>query len=186
MAKFRSLVLVPISVNTLIDEVTWASSWRRSKGATSSSISSFHFGHYIAGAVSEYFPTINSITQLTLALMRDEGHQSIKMATGWACMLKKKVGSSSRLVPKFKLRTISQLQLADLNKANKFIYVIGWWTTIANTTSCLKRSSGRQMMMDDGALAKILFFDIYRGRGATSFNFVLLLLLLRLMRALLL
>ena len=53
IAKIRSLVPLN-SVETLIDRVTWASSWRRSREATSSSISGFHFGHYIAGAESDY------------------------------------------------------------------------------------------------------------------------------------
>lgn len=53
IAKIRSLVPMN-SVETLIDQATWATSWKRSKEATSSSISGFHFGHYIAGASSEH------------------------------------------------------------------------------------------------------------------------------------
>jgi len=48
VAKIQSLFQMNL-VETLIDEVTWAKSWRRSKEGTSFSISDFQFGHYIAG-----------------------------------------------------------------------------------------------------------------------------------------
>eukprot|EP00984_Skeletonema_dohrnii_P005289 scaffold1853_cov70-Skeletonema_dohrnii-CCMP3373.AAC.4 len=51
IAKIRSLFPMNL-LEILIDEATWAKSWRRSKEGTSVSISDFQFGHYIAGVSS--------------------------------------------------------------------------------------------------------------------------------------
>ena len=154
IAKIRSLVPMN-SVETLIDEVTWASSWRRSKEATSSSISGFHFGHYIAGAESEYISNYHAV-KISLALMR--GISLSRWQRGLACMLEKKAGS--RLVTK--LRSILLLE-ADLNKANKIIYGDRMMKNIRKYHLMPEEIfSEKNRTADDGALAKLLFFDIGR------------------------
>ncbi len=155
-AKIRSLISMN-SVETLIDEATWASSWRRSKEATSSSISGFHFGigHYIAGAESEYLSNYHAV-KTSLALMR--GISLSRWQRGLACMLEKKEGS--RLVRK--LRSILLLE-ADLNKADKIIYGNRMMNDIRKYHLMPEEIfSEKKRTADDGALAKILFFD--RGR----------------------
>ena len=154
IAKIRSFVPLN-SVETLIDSVTWASSWRRSREATSSSISGFHFGHYIAGAESDYISNYHAV-KTSLALMR--GISLSRWQRGLACMLEKKAGS--RLVTK--LRSILLLE-ADLNKANKIIYGDRMMKNIRRYNLMPEEIfSERNRTAEDGALAKILFFDIGR------------------------
>lgn len=154
IAKIRSLVPMN-SVETLIDEVTWASSWRRSKEATSSSISGFHFGHYIAGAESEYISNYHAV-KISLALMR--GISLSRWQRGSACMLEKK--ADSRLV--IKLRSIFLLE-ADFNKANKIVYGDRMMKNIRKYHLMPEEIfSEKNRTADDGALAKLLFFDIGR------------------------
>ena len=156
IAKIRSLVPLN-SVETLIDSVTWASSWRRSREATSSSISGFHFGHYIAGAESEYISNYHAV-KTSLALMRGISLSLSRWQRGLACMLEKKAGS--RLVTK--LRSILLLE-ADLNKANKIIYGDRMMKNIRRYNLMPEEIfSERNRTAEDGALAKILFFDIGR------------------------
>jgi len=154
IAKIR--LLVPMnSVETLIDEVTWAKSWKRSKEKTSSSISGLHFGHYIAGSSSAHISNYHAV-KTSIALMR--GISLSRWQRGLACMLEKKAGS--RLVNK--LRSILLLE-ADFNKANKIIYGERMMANIRRYHLMPEEIfSERNRTADDGALSKILFFDIGR------------------------
>ena len=171
IAKIRSLVPLN-SVETLIDSVTWASSWRRSREATSSSISGFHFGHYIAGAESEYISNYHAV-KTSLALMRGISLSLSRWQRGLACMLEKKAGS--RLVTK--LRSILLLE-ADLNKANKIIYGDRMMKNIRRYNLMPEEIFSVNVIAQRKMVLWQRFYSLILGG-----NFVLHLLLLRLMPA---
>ncbi|KAL7450165.1 hypothetical protein ACHAWC_004513 [Mediolabrus comicus] len=152
IARIRSLVPIN-SVSSLIDHVSWATSWRKTNEQTSSSYSGLHFGHYKAGADSDYISNYHA-AKTSLALMR--GISLSRWQHGLSCMLEKKAGS--RLV--HKLRSILLLE-ADMNKANKIIYGERMMQNIRRYNLMPEEIfSERNRTADEGALAKILFFDI--------------------------
>jgi hypothetical protein len=154
IAHIRSIVPKD-TVNTYITRQRWVEHWQPKKEKTSSSESKLHFGHYKAGALSEI---ISRHDALKASICNKWGFALDRWGRGLSCMLEKIPGCN--LVEK--LRSILLME-ADYNANNKEL--------IGNRMMSVVREYGLMMeeifsemgrTAEDGALAKILFYDIVR------------------------
>ena len=102
--------------NSLILQECWQQWWKKVKDDTSSSQSSLHFGHYIAGTDCDY---ISQFHALRVSLALKKGIALERWSKGLSVMLEKMFGV--RLVSK--LRAILLME-ADFNAMNKEVYGI--------------------------------------------------------------
>jgi hypothetical protein len=129
--------------------------WRTAQEETSSSKSGMHFGHYMAGSLSEYIDHFHA-SKATLLL--HHGVVLDRWAQGLLVMLQKMFGCSLII----KLRSILLLE-ADFNRTNTQVYRI---RMLANTRKHNLMSeeiySKQNRMADNGTLTKVITFDIVR------------------------
>ena len=151
IAHIRSIVPKDL-VNTSFTRQWWVDHWMTKKEKTSSSESGLHFGHYKAGALSEI---ISRHDALKTTICNKWG---FALERGLSCMLEKIPGCN--LIEK--LRSILLME-ADYNTNNKEL--------IGNRMMLVVREYGLMMeeifselgrTAEDGALSKILFYDIVR------------------------
>jgi len=129
--------------------------WRKAKEETSSSKSGYHFGHYMAGSISEY---IDHFHALKATLLLHHGLVLERWAQGLSVMLQKMFGCS--LITK--LRSILLME-ADFNSANKQIYGIRMLGNARRFNLMPEEVySKRNRMADDGTLTKVIAYDIIR------------------------
>ena len=112
-----------------------------------------HFGHYIAGAKSDMLSYRHA---LKVSKTLKKGVHLSRCAQGLTVMLEKVLGCTLLN----KLRAILLME-ADFNFANKIIYGVRMIPN-ARKHGYMQEEiySEKNKMADDGALAKILFFDI--------------------------
>ena len=141
------------SVNTTITQDRWADHWRSKKEKTSSSKSGLHFGHYKASAMSEIIARHDA---LKTTICNKWGFALDRWCRGLSCMLEKTPGCN--LIEK--LRSILLME-ADYNANYKELF--------GNRMMAVVREHGLMMeeifskmgrTAEDGALSKILFYDI--------------------------
>jgi hypothetical protein len=127
--------------------------WRTAQEETSSSKSGMHFGHYMAGSLSEY---IDHFHALKATLLLHHGLVLDRWAQGLLVMLQKMFGCS--LITK--LRSILLME-ADFNGTNKQVYEI-WMLANARKHNLMPEEiySKQNRMADDGTLTKVITFDI--------------------------
>jgi hypothetical protein len=119
----------------------------------SSSQSSLHFGHYIAGADCDY---ISQFHALCISLALKKGIALEGWSNGLSVMLEKMFGV--RLVSK--LRGILLME-ADFNAMNKEVYEVRMLEEARKYKLIPEEIfSEKNHMADDGSLAKTLFYDI--------------------------
>lgn len=152
IAHIRSIVPKD-SVDTSITRQRWVDHWRPKKEKTSSSESKLHFGHYKAGALSVI---ISRHDALKTTICNKWGFSLDRWVRGLSCMLEKIPGCN--VIEK--LRSILLME-ADYNANNKEL--------IGNRMMSVVRDYGLMMeeifsemgrTAEDGALSKILFYDI--------------------------
>jgi hypothetical protein len=88
IAQIRSII-PPNSVSGVISRGRWQQQWKRVKEDTSSSQSSLHFGHYIAGVDCEYILQFHAL-RISLALKK--GIVQEQWTNGLSVMLEKMFG----------------------------------------------------------------------------------------------
>eukprot|EP00956_Cyclotella_meneghiniana_P004926 scaffold6070_cov41-Cyclotella_meneghiniana.AAC.5 len=154
VARIRSIV-PENSVSTDLRRPAWKEKWRGSSEKTSSSLSGLHFGHYIAGASSEVISHHHAL-KATICLKR--GFSIDRWKGGMTCILEKLPGCC--LVTK--LRAILLME-ADYNAKNKIIYGVRMMDN-ARLHKLMQEEiySEQGRTAEDGALAKILFYDLVR------------------------
>jgi hypothetical protein len=159
-AKLRQLI-PENSVETKITKEHWAKVWRTRKENTSSSKSQLHFGHYKAGTSSEIICHHHALKS-TICLKR--GFALDRWRSGLSCMLEKVPGC--RLLTK--LRSILLME-ADFNSNNKTIYGDRMLNNVRQyglMAEEIYSEAGRTA--EDGALAKVFFYDIVRVARLTA------------------
>ena len=141
------------SVNGLILQECWQQRWKKVKEDTSSSQSSLHFGHYIAGTDCDY---ISQFHALRVLLALNMGIAIEWWSNGLSVMLEKMF--SVRLVSKL---PAILLMKADFNAMNKEVYGV-WMLDNARKYKLIPEEifSEQNRTADDGGLAKTLFYDI--------------------------
>jgi hypothetical protein len=143
------------SVDTMIRSDAWIDKWTHTDEATSSSKSGRHFGHYISGTKSEY---INHHHALKSSICLKRGFALERWSSGLSCMLEKKAGC--RLLSK--LRSILLME-GDFNANNKLIYGVRMMDNVRRYGLMEEEIYSEQgKTAEDGALAKVLFYDIVR------------------------
>ena len=154
IGEIRSIV-PKNSVSTDLRRPAWKEKWRGSKEKTSSSLSGLHFGHYIAGSSSEVISHHHSL-KATICLKR--GFAIDRWKGGMTCILEKLPGCC--LVTK--LRAILLME-ADYNAKNKIIYGVRMMDN-ARLYKLMQDEiySEQGRTAEDGALAKIMFYDLVR------------------------
>lgn len=149
------------SVDTLITQAHWASKWRTAKERTSSSVSNIHFGHYIAGshsALISHHDAMKTTICLKHGVTLDRWKESL------TCILEKEPGNC--LITK--MRAILLME-ADFNATNKIIYGDRMlWNVRNNGLMAEEIFSERGRTAEDGALSKVLFYDIVRQSRKTA------------------
>ena len=148
--------LVPAnSVDVRVRHSRWMDKWRKAKEKTSSSHSGYHFSHYIAGATSLLISHHHS---LKASICSKRGFSLERWKEGLTCILEKIPGNC--LVTK--LRAILLME-ADYNANNKIVFgermmeVVRKYGLMADEVF-----SEQGRTAEDGALAKVLFYDIVR------------------------
>ena len=143
------------SVETLITKEQWANKWRHANERTSSSVSNVHFGHYIAGsnsALISHHDAMKATICLKNGIALDRWKESL------TCILEKEPGNC--LITK--MRAILLME-ADFNATNKLIYGDRMlWNVRSNGLMAEEIFSERGRTAEDGALSKVLFYDIVR------------------------
>ena len=153
-ARIRQLI-PRNQVSSNIGTEEWQRRWRKAKEDTSSSPSLLHFSHYKAGADSDI---ISSLHAALTSIAFTKGFALERWSNGLCVMLEKMFGC--RLVSK--LRAILLME-ADFNTANKEIFGNRMLETARqNNLMPEEIFSERGRMATDGALAKVLFYDISR------------------------
>jgi hypothetical protein len=154
VARIRS-VIPANSVSTDLRRPAWKEKWRGAKEKTSSSLSGLHFGHYIAGSTSEIISHHHAL-KATICLKR--GFAIDRWKGGMTCILEKLPGCC--LVTK--LRAILLME-ADYNAKNKIIFGVRMMDN-ARLYKMMQDEiySEQGRTAEDGALAKILFYDLVR------------------------
>ena len=143
------------SVSTVISPSDWNGHFRKVKEKTSSSISTRHFGHYIAGLKSEH---ISFFESQVANLVVNRGMVLDRWSSGLSVMLEKIAGC----IQINKLRSILLME-ADFNAANKIIFAVRMMANVRKYKFMPDEVySERNRMADDGTLAKVLFYDITR------------------------
>jgi hypothetical protein len=147
---------VPLdSVNSLILQERWQQRWKKVNEDMSSSQSSLHFGHYIAGKDCDYFLQFHAL-QVSLALKK--GIAPERWSNGLSVMLEKKFGV--RLVSK--LHTILLMEV-DFNAMNKEVYGVRMLDNARKYKLIPEEIFSKQnRTANNGGLAKTLFYDIAR------------------------
>ncbi len=127
--------------------------WRKTKEETSSSKSSMHFGHYMAGSLFAYIDHFHSL-KATLSL--HHGLVLDRWAQGLSVMLQKDFGCS--LITK--LRAILLME-SDFNGMNKQIHGI-WMLANTRKYNLMPEEiySKRSRMADDRTFTKVIAYDI--------------------------
>ena len=153
-ARIRQIVPKD-SVRIKITKEDHKGHWRTAKEETSSSMSGYHFGHYMAGSMSEY---IDHFHALKATLLLHHGLVLERWAQGLSVMLQKLFGCS--LITK--LRSILLME-ADFNGVNKQIYGIRMLGNARKYNLMPEEVySERNRMADDGTLTKVITYDIVR------------------------
>eukprot|EP00956_Cyclotella_meneghiniana_P025380 scaffold52785_cov48-Cyclotella_meneghiniana.AAC.9 len=156
VARIQSIV-PENSVSTDLRRPAWKEKWKGSSEKTSSPLplSGLHFGHYIAGALSEVI-SHNHALKATICLKR--GFSIDRWKGGMTCILEMLPGCC--LVTK--LRAILLME-ADYNAKNKIIYGVRMMDD-ARLHKLVQEEiySEQGRIAEDGALAKILFYDLVR------------------------
>ena len=136
-------------------------SWKGVNERISSSPSTRHFGHYIAGAKSEFLSHVHA---LMITIANKYGIALERWLSGMSCMLEKKPGVA--LIEK--LRAIVLLE-ADYNKAIKEMFGMRM-LNLARAYGLMPEDifSERGRTSDDGALAKVFVYDISRQARAPA------------------
>ncbi len=141
------------SIDTKITKENHHEHRRRAKEETSSSYSRLHFGHYMAGALSDY---INHFHALKATLLLHHGLVLECWAQGMLVMLQKMLGCS--LITK--LRSILRME-ADFNGANKQIYGIRMLSNTQKYNLMPEENYSKcNRMADDRTLTKVLTYGI--------------------------
>ena len=154
VAAIRALIPKD-SVSTTITPTQWRRRWRGTKERTSSSPSGRHFGHCIAGAKSRTVAYFDSVVA-TVPLKK--GFALSRHAVGLTAMIEKKPGATSIA----KLRAILLME-ADFNKSLKEIFGCRMMDSVrSNGLMQDEIFSEKGRTSDDGALEKVLIFDISR------------------------
>jgi hypothetical protein len=143
------------SVRRIVTRAAWQELWRGKKEETSSSPSGQHFGHHVSGGKSDI---ISDFHALKVSLAIHHGVALERWLAGLCVMLEKEKGN--KLISK--LRAILLME-ADFNAANKIIFGIRMLDNVRQYKLMPEEIFSEQnKMADDGALAKILFYDISR------------------------
>jgi len=154
VTRLRQLV-PPNSVDVRVRPPRWMDKWRKAKEKTSSSHSGYHFSHYIAGATSLLISHHHS---LKASICSKRGFSLERWKEGLTCIIEKIPGNC--LVTK--LRAILLME-ADYNANNKIVFgermmeVVRKYGLMADEVF-----SEQGRTAEDGALAKVLFYDIVR------------------------
>ena len=156
VSRIRQMIPTDLA-SLLVIKDTWQKKWSKLKEDTSSSYSGLHFGHYISGAESDLISKFHAM-KTSIALKEDIAMSC--WSNGLSVMPEKMF--IVRLVSK--LRAILLME-ADFNAANKIVYGN---QMLENTRKYSLMPeyifSERNMMADDGGLAKIILYDIVRQR----------------------
>ncbi len=154
IAQIQSIV-PPNSVTGIILREQWKKIWKKVKEDTSSSQSGLHFSHYIVGADCNY---ISQFHALCVSLALKKGIALERWSNGLSVMLEKKF--RVRLVSK--LRAIFLME-ADFNVMNKEVYGVRMLEEARKYKLIPEEIfSKKNCMVDNGGLAKTLFYDIVR------------------------
>lgn len=143
------------SVSSMITRSELAEKWRKANEKTSSSASTIHFGHYIAGAQSDivsHHDALKSTICLTRGFTLERWKESL------TCILEKEPGNC--LLTKMRATLLME---ADFNASNKMIYgdrMLGNVRRFGLMADEIFSETGRTV--EDGALSKVLFYDIVR------------------------
>jgi hypothetical protein len=133
----------------------WSTKWRKAKEKTSSSYSGFHFSHYIAGASS---PLISHHHSLKAPICSLYDFSLERWKQGLTCILETIPGNC--LVTK--LWTILLME-ADFNANNKIIFGERMMDVVRQYGLMEDEVFSEQgRTAEDGALSKVLFYDIVR------------------------
>ena len=154
-------IIPPDSVDCTIGREAWQKKWSKAKETTSSSESQIHYGHYIAGAQSDIISHHDAL-KTTICLKR--GFALDRWERGLSCMLEKLAGCC--LLDK--LRAILLME-ADFNANNKIIYGTRMLNNVRKyglMADEIFSEVGRTA--DDGALCKVLYYDIVRQSRLTA------------------
>ena len=143
------------SVDLRVDRTRWCAKWRKAREKTSSSHSGLHFSHYIAGARS---PLLSHHHSLKASICSTYGIALRRWTEGLTCILEKSPGNC--LVTK--LRAILLME-ADFNANNKIIFGDRMMEVVRKHNLMADEIfSERGRTAEDGALSKVLFYDIVR------------------------
>lgn len=143
------------SVDTVVTTEAWQKKWKPAKEKTSSSESGLHFGHYIAGAQSD---TISKHDSMKSTICLKRGFALEQWGLGLSCMLEKVSGCC--LLDK--LCSILLLE-ADYNAVNKLVYGNRMLDNVRQYGLMAEEIFSKVgCTAEDGALVKILFYDIVR------------------------
>jgi hypothetical protein len=141
------------SVSATITPDAWQSHWSKAMEKTSSSVSGCHFGPHIAGMKSEHSTYLQT---LIATLVTRRGTVLDRWSKGLSVMLEKIFGCL--LITK--LCSILLME-ADFNATNKVKYGIQILHNICKYRLMPEEVySERNLLVDDGTLSKILFYDI--------------------------
>jgi hypothetical protein len=154
IARLRQIVPAN-SVDLRIRHPKWRAKWQGAKERTSSSHSGLHFSHYIAGAKS---PLLSHHHSLKASICATQGLALDRWKQGLTCMLEKSPGNC--LVTK--LRAILLME-ADFNATNKIVFGERMMEMVRRYNLMEDEVfSERGRTAEDGALSKVLFYDIVR------------------------
>ena len=154
VARLRQLVPANC-IDLQVQHPRWSAKWRKAKEKTSSSHSGFHFSHYIAGASS---PLISHHHSLKVSICSLYGFPLERWKQGLTCILEKLPGNC--LVTK--LRAILLME-ADFNANNKIIFGERMMDVVRRYGLMEDEVFSEQgRTAEDGALSKVLFYDIVR------------------------
>ncbi len=143
------------SVDLRVRHTKWQAKWRKANETTSSSHSGLHFSHYIAGASS---PFLSHHHSLKASICSMYGFTLERWTEGLTCILEKSPGNC--LVTK--LRAILLME-ADFNANNKIIFGERMMEVVRKHNLMADEVfSERGRTAEDGALSKVLFYDIVR------------------------
>ena len=143
------------SVDLQVRHPKWSNKWRKAKEKTSSSYSGRHFSHYIAGASS---PLLSHHHALKASICSRRGFALERWKSGLTCILEKIPGNC--LVSK--LRAILLME-ADFNANNKIIFGERMMEVVREYGLMEDEIFSEQgRTAEDGALSKVLFYDIVR------------------------
>jgi hypothetical protein len=154
VARVRSLIPANM-VDLRVWHPKWSSKSRKAKEKTSFSHSGFHFSHYIAGDSSQLISHHHS---LKVSICSCRGFSLERWKEGLTCILEKIPGNC--LVTK--LQAILLMEV-DFNANNKIIFGERMMDVVHKYGLMEDEVFSEQgRMAEDGALSKVLFYDIVR------------------------